>query len=203
VLKSTPGFQPTVTLGAVESYRFGWEKPNTISCGQLEIKNSYPEIRLPGGRRPAGSLPADADPVLRDFNKGVGSSQFNITGLKAGRYRLTVIKGNLIEYTYPFDIEINADGEYHLGTMYMPATSAAGAFTTQSFSFLNEPPDVNYPGVGRFSQINLTFKANWVVNSLILEYASLPSSSGAYSSTSLSDFSVKITPYTVESAAGD
>ncbi|MGF3584117.1 MAG: DUF7266 family protein [Thermoplasmatota archaeon] len=145
----TPVVQPTVTVGSMESINYGWDTSgvktwNTNNPNPFELTN----------------------PVLCDFNYGISSLtgpslgiNFVIKNLPAGKYTITVTKGNYTNTTDQITVTVTETGS-ESKEMNIPDTDY-GKFETKWVTINKEKDN---------SDINIVFSGKkWLVNSIIID----------------------------------
>ena len=139
VLKTTPGFQPIVQIGAWECNNWRWNK-------DLDAESVATDSFTPG-------------PLLQDFHSSVASAEFVINQLPQDTYRFTVMVGKIDDSCDSFTIQFTeSSGE--TASMVIPGTEA-GMFTKQSLLFEKSQSDSTI-SISSSDQ-------NWMINELRIE----------------------------------
>jgi len=118
VLKSAPGFQPTVTIGPIESIRYGWRNPDDVSSTSLGPLNPY----YPG-------------PELMDLNYGSSDCVLIIADLGAIDLGGIDLGGSEFHSEEKYTITVTkGDEDDDNDEMYVKFKSATQYFGTLTFS---------------------------------------------------------------------
>jgi parallel beta-helix repeat protein len=151
VIKS-PIVPPIVTIGSIESINYGW----TSGIIKAWNTNTFDPFK-PG-------------PILRDSNYGNYADKgiFTIKYLPAGKYTITVTKGNYTNISSVTYVKVTEQGYPQYAQLTIPSTKN-GKFETEWITITKKQNgiDLNYDLNIEFSTD--TIGGKWTVNSLIID----------------------------------
>jgi parallel beta-helix repeat protein len=140
---NAPVLPPTVTIGAMESARYGWD-------AEVDAGNYIP----PPGVFDNPFIPG---PLLRDYNSGSESATFVITDLPEGEYTVTLAMGRADSECTATTVTFNNN----LGFLILPATDN-GSFVTRSKT-------INWGGGSLEIQFSAKTNEQWTINAMTIE----------------------------------
>jgi parallel beta-helix repeat protein len=141
-----PILPPTVTIGAMESARYGWDAE--VVAGNYIPTSGFDNPFIPG-------------PLLRDYNNGSESATFVIWDLPAGEYTVTLTMGRVDSECTETTVTFKDNNNNNLGSLTLPATDN-GSFVTRSKT-------INWGGGNLEIQFSAKTNEQWTINAMTIE----------------------------------